>query len=181
MDDNAFHDNQLIIFQALVDGTMRECEQLVERERRLLSVGAYNNVLAFRNLGQGIPVARMVRKFFPLGDSVPDATVPCVSQLYPIEELIEQDVFELASFRKREGTRFCFKGGKLERFSVDPDWGASEGLLFRIEWQSPLAKECVLTAESAAKILRKVIVRGNGGSGFGWGPLVRFNGRRLEY
>ena len=111
--DNSFRNNQLIIFQSLVEGTMRECAKLEERERRHLSIGAFDTVLALRNFGQGIPMARFVRQLFPVDNAV-KFDYDCISEFYPIEDLLRQDVFELATFQKHEGTRFCFKSGKRE-------------------------------------------------------------------
>lgn len=179
--DNSFRNNQLVIFQSLVDGTMRECAKLDEKERRHLSIGAFDTVLALRNFGRGIPVARLVRQLFPVDDPAVGPDYDCISDLYPIEDLLEQDVFELATFQKHEGTRFCFKSGKRERFNVEPDWVAPEGLLFRIEWKAPLPKDFVLTPEAAAEILRKTISQGKRETGLSWRPVVRFNGEQLNY
>lgn len=41
---------------------------------------------------------------------------------------MRQDVFELASFQKKEGTRFRFEDGKRELFNVEPDWVTNEYL-----------------------------------------------------
>ena len=92
---------------------MRECAKLEERERRHLSIGAFDTVLALRNFGQGIPIARLVRQLFPVDNAV-KFDYDCISEFYPIEDLLRQDVFELATFQKHEGTRFCFKSGKRE-------------------------------------------------------------------
>ena len=181
MDNNVFHNNQLIIFQTLIEGTMRECAPLEEKERRHLSIGAFDTVLSFRNFGHGIPVSRMVRLLFPLEDAASDTNLSCISEIYPIEDLMRQNVFELASFQNKEGTRFLFKNGKRELFNVEPDWVAPEGILFRIEWKNPLPKECVLTSKSAAQILRKIISRGKRKTGVSWRPVVWFNGEQLVY
>ena len=181
MNNNTFHNNQLIIFQALIEGTMRECASLEEKERRHLSIGVFDTVLSFRNFGHGIPVSRMVRLLFPLEDIATDTTFSCISEIYPIEDLMRQDVFELASFQKKEGTRICFKGGKRELFNVEPDWVAPEGILFRIEWKKPLPMDCVLTSTSSAQILRKIISRGKRKTGISWKPVVWFNGEQLVY
>lgn len=179
--DNTFHNNQLVIFQTLVEGTMHECVQLEERDRRHLSLGAFDTVLTFRNLGQGIPVSRLVRQLFPVEDGTINFDYDCISELYPIEALVKQDVFELATFQKHEGTSFRFKNGKREWFHVEPDWVAPEGLLFRIEWKTPLPNECVLTPATAAEIIRKTISHGKRENGLNWRPVVRFNGEQLDY
>lgn len=181
MDTNMFRNNQLLIFQTLVEGSIRECIKLEGRERRQLSIGAFDTVLTFRNFGNGIHLGRMVRHLFPLEDDEAEVNHNCLSDFYPIEAFTDQDVFELASFREHEETRFCFKKGKRERFIVEPDWVAPEGLLFRIEWKNPLPKEYVLTPESAAKILRKNTSRIKRKAGLSWRPMVRFNGEQLVY
>lgn len=179
--DNTFRNNQLVIFQTLVEGTIRECASIDGKERRYLSIGAFDTVLTLRNFGHGFPVSRLVRQLFPVEKPAVGPDYDCISELYPIEALLKQDVFELATFQKHEGTRIRFKDGKRERFSVEPDMTAPEGLLFRIEWKSPLPKECVLTPATAAEILQKIISRGKRESGFNWRPVVRFNGEQLDY
>lgn len=179
--NNTFRNNQLAIFQTLVEGTVRECTLLEGKERRYISIGAYDTVLSFRNFGKGIALGRMVRHLFPLEDDDAEVDHICLSDFYPIEALMEQDVFEMSSFQKHEGARFCFKDGKREWFNVEPDWVAPEGLLFRIEWKNPLPKECMLTPVTAAKILRKIISRRKRETGLSWRPVVRFNGEQLNY
>lgn len=179
--DNTFRNNQLVIFQTLVEGTIGECASIDGKERRYLSIGAFDTVLTLRNFGHGFPVSRLVRQLFPVEKPAVGPDYDCISELYPIEALLKQDVFELATFQKHEGTRIRFKDGKRERFSVEPDMTAPEGLLFRIEWKSPLPKECVLTPATAAEILQKIITRGKRESGFNWRPVVRFNGEQLVY
>lgn len=181
MDNNTIRNNQLLLFQRLVGGTMLECIKLEGQERRQLSIGAFDTVFTFRNFGNGIPLGRMVRHLFPLEDAGEEINHIFLSDFYPIELLMYQDVFEMASFQKHEGTRVCFKNGKRERFNIEPDWVAPEGLLFRIEWKNLLPKECVLTPESAAKILRKIYSRIKRKTGLSWRPIVRFNGEQLNY
>lgn len=179
--DNTFRNNQLEIFQSLVEGSMRECARLEERARRQLLLGAFDTVLTLRNFGNGIPVARLVRQLFPVDDPAVGPDYDCITELYPIEALLKQDVFELVTFQKHEGTRFRFTDGKQVWFSVEPDMTAPEGLLLRIEWKSPLPKECVLTPATAAEILRKTISQVKRETGLSWRPVVRFNGEQLDY
>lgn len=76
MNNNVFHNNQQIIFQSLISATICECASLEEKERRHLSIGAFDTVLSFRNFGHGIPVSRMVRLLFPLEDIASDSALP---------------------------------------------------------------------------------------------------------
>ncbi len=68
-------------------GQVRECTSLEGKERRHISIGAYDTVLSFRNFGKGIALGRMVRHLFPLEDDDAEVNHICLSDFY------EQDVF----------------------------------------------------------------------------------------
>ena len=128
-------------------------------------VGANAGNFSLRNNGMGIPFENMVRAIFPVeGEDV------TITDIYPIEQLLNADVLVVHSFRSGEHAVMRFEGGKRKSFHVEEDT-AQDGVLIRVEWSGmkakPIEKEGLPTCVKGLE--------------HQWKPLLFFNGERIDW
>jgi len=177
MQRKEYTDNQIQIFQDLLESSYLEFSESPEKVGESLVVGAHETVFTYRNAVSCISAGAIARAVLPVDDEMIQP-LGLISQKYDFESLFSHDVFELHSFCKGESAVLVCKKGERSLFCVSPDCG-SEGLLLRLEWDTPLERNLVLTPNDAVRVLRKVFRRWNDVS-IGR-PEVWVNGSIIKY
>jgi hypothetical protein len=178
MQTNEYLKDQKQIIQDLLIATLLELERYPELTGGDLIVGANENVLTLRNCGKGIPAGTIARAVLPETDGAPlDRPV---SELYPIEALMEADSFELHSFHSRECTSLRYEKGARQELRVYPDI-AQDGLLIHLEWNGALPQDRILSGKDVATAMRRLYSEDLSLARPVWKPTVWFNGNRIRY
>ncbi len=97
MQINEYLNNQKQIFWELLAATVLELDLYPDIAKGEFSFGANEKVLSFRNCGRGLPAGAIARAVLPETDG--GLTDRHLSELYPLDALLELDLFELHSFR----------------------------------------------------------------------------------
>ena len=171
-------DNQKQILFDLLEGTCVDYCATPEKKRGDIIIGANRSTFTFRNSGMGILSGAIARAVLPVEDK--PLTPPLISKMYELESLFGADVFELHAFWRGECSLLRFEKGERQLFSVYPDT-ARDGILVRLEWETALRSEQVLTLDDVMAMVRRLLVGKTAPYRLSWRPEVRFNGMLVSY
>ena len=181
METNELLNNQRLLIYELLFATLQEYLSSPEDGPRDIVIGAHETVLTYRDSSKGIPAGIIARSILPGADGV--LTEGVLSERYPLEPLMDANVFEMHSFRMNECTILSFREEGNERrreLHVYPD-KAPDGLLIRLEWKSGLGKEQVETEGCLRRDLKKLLVFHSWDEKRNWKPRVWLNGIHIKY
>ena len=174
MSNNEYLNNQRMIFQDLLDATIKEYAKSPDKKQGDITIGAHGNVLSYRDSSQGILAGMIARAVLPVtDDSEPEGVI---SDLYPLESLMKADVFELHSFHNQVCTVLRYEDGERKEFHVYPDT-AKDGLLVHLEWKTELTQNRILTINDIVNAIKHK----QEGNHLPGKPDVWFNGIFVKY
>ncbi len=179
MQINEYLNNQKQIFWELLAATVLELDLYPDIAKGEFSFGANETVLSFRNCGRGILAGKIARAVLP--ETEGGLTERHLSELYPLDALLETDLFELHSFHGGEATLLRYEKGSRTELRVYPDFNTPEGLLVHLEWGRELLMTQVLQEKDVASAMRRVMSPKSPLPKLRWRPAVWFNGKRVAY
>ena len=179
MQRNVVLNDQKLIFQNLLEETIREYASMPGKSRGDIIIGAHETVFTFRNAGRGVLAGEIARAVLPVEDGVQPSEK--ISQRYDLDQYLSADVFVLHSFHEKECAILHLEKGERKLFSVYPDESAPEGILVQIEWTAALEPECILTEKDVFHALLKAFPLNSTRARLRWQPEVWFNSNRIRY
>lgn len=179
MQRNVVLNDQKLIFQNLLEETLREYAFIHGKNRGDIIIGAHETVFSFRNAGRGVLAGEIARAVLPVEDGIQPTEK--ISKRYDLEQYLSADVFVLHSFHEKECAILHLEMGERKLFSVYPDESAPEGILVHIEWKAALEPECILTEKDVFHAMLKAFPLNSGRARLKWEPEVWFNSKRIRY
>ena len=181
MEINEYLKDQKRIVYDLLGATLRVYMATPEKGPRNIILGAHATVLKYRDMCGGFPAGAIARAVLP--DAEGGGLETAIFEQYPLEPLLEADVFEMHAFCQGVCTVLLYKtedGCRKKELHVYPD-DAPEGLLVRVEWNCGLKPEQMETEADLAEAMRKQLRRLDWSWKMRWEPEAWQNGKRVRY